>query len=189
MKILLRLRHWQLFILLFLVPYLIAYLISPSATEDSVRSDMLWVLVLKWILILLFSLSWLYSAVVTLHRQLPEHTKMPLLTFKINFFIYTIVFVGILSIMLFVDFQGRGGSMNLSVAILLFFLCLPFFFSLIYTLLFFARLLKTVELQRPVSFGEYALNFILLFYMPVGVWFIQPQLNRLCFREEEDTEL
>lgn len=185
MEILLRLRHWQLFILLFLVPYLITYLISPSETEDSMHSDMFWVLVLKWILILLFSLSWLYSAVVNLHRLLPEHTKMPLLTFKINFFIYTIAFIGMLSIMLFVNFQGRGGSMNLPAAMLLFFLCLPFICSLIYTLVFFARLLKTVELQRPVTFGEYALNFILLLYMPFGVWFIQPQLNRLCFREED----
>jgi hypothetical protein len=60
---------------------------------------------------------------------------------------------------------------------------LPFHFlalaGLFYCLYFNARMIKTVELQRKISLSEYIVDFFLLWFFFVGIWFIQPRLNAL----------
>jgi len=52
-------------------------------------------------------------------------------------------------------------------------------FCLFYCLYFIAKALKTVELQRPVTFSDYAGEFFLLWFYPVGVWILQPRINQI----------
>jgi len=52
-------------------------------------------------------------------------------------------------------------------------------FCIFYCLYFTAKALKAVELQRPVTFGHFADEFFLLWCYPIGIWFIQPRINKL----------
>ncbi|RSK24693.1 hypothetical protein [Hymenobacter metallilatus] len=49
-----------------------------------------------------------------------------------------------------------------------------------YSLYYVARALRSVELQRPAQFAEFVGEFFLLWFYPVGIWFIQPRINRLA---------
>ena len=42
------------------------------------------------------------------------------------------------------------------------------------------------ELQRRVQVKEVLGDFFLFLFFPVGVWFLQPKVNRMC--EENDKE-
>lgn len=51
--------------------------------------------------------------------------------------------------------------------------------AIFYALFTAARTLKSVELRRPAGFGEYLVDLLLLWFFPVGLWLIQPRVQRL----------
>ncbi len=58
---------------------------------------------------------------------------------------------------------------------------LPLFtiFGIIYTFYNIPKSLKSIELGRKAVFKEYIIDSILLFALPIGIWFIQPRINKL----------
>ena len=52
-------------------------------------------------------------------------------------------------------------------------------FGMFYALIFCAKSLVMAERQQRVSFGDYVLPLFLIWFYPVGVWFIQPRLNSI----------
>jgi len=52
-------------------------------------------------------------------------------------------------------------------------------FCLFYCLYFVAKTLKTVELQREVSFNDFIAEFFLTWFFPIGVWILQPRINKM----------
>jgi hypothetical protein len=57
-------------------------------------------------------------------------------------------------------------------------------FGIIYTFYNVPKSLKSIELDRKVSFKECIVDTILLFVFPIGIWFIQPRINRLFLANE-----
>jgi hypothetical protein len=62
-------------------------------------------------------------------------------------------------------------------------------FCIFYCLYFIAKSLKSVELQRPVTFNDYAGEFVLIWFFPIGVWVIQPRINNIFNDNLQQTEL
>ena len=54
-----------------------------------------------------------------------------------------------------------------------------YIFCIFYCFYFVARTLKAVEWQKPVTLGDYILEIVLFWFYFVGVWFIQPRINKL----------
>jgi len=52
-------------------------------------------------------------------------------------------------------------------------------FAIFYVLAFAARNLIMAERQAAVTFFDYSGPFFLMWFYPVGVWFVQPRVNRL----------
>lgn len=51
--------------------------------------------------------------------------------------------------------------------------------AIFYALLFTAKSLVTLEKNEAVGFFEYSGPFFLIWFFPIGVWFVQPRVNRL----------
>jgi hypothetical protein len=51
-----------------------------------------------------------------------------------------------------------------------------------------ARNLAMAEKQEKVEFYDYAGAFFLLWFFFIGVWFIQPRINRMFAAEHEDLQ-
>jgi hypothetical protein len=67
---------------------------------------------------------------------------------------------------------------------------LPIFIYVMFGLFHFgmisAKTLTTIELKREVTFSDYAVNFFLFtLLLPVGIWILQPKINRLIAAHEE----
>jgi len=52
-------------------------------------------------------------------------------------------------------------------------------FCIFHTIYFVAKTIRTAELQRVVTFGDFAGEFFLLWFYIIGIWIIQPKVNRL----------
>ena len=52
-------------------------------------------------------------------------------------------------------------------------------FCMFYLLKFVSQNLSLAETDRGVAFADYAGTFFLLWFFPVGVWTVQPRINRL----------
>ena len=52
-------------------------------------------------------------------------------------------------------------------------------FCIFYSLYFVSKTFKTVELQREVKFGDFAVEFFMIWFYPVGIWIVQPKINKM----------
>jgi len=56
-------------------------------------------------------------------------------------------------------------------------------FRIFYSMYFVAKTIKTAELQRKVGFGDFVGEFFLLWFYFIGVWIVQPKVNKLYGKE------
>ena len=52
-------------------------------------------------------------------------------------------------------------------------------FSIFHTMYFAAKTIKCVELKRNVTFSDMAGEFFLIWFFLIGVWILQPRINKL----------
>ena len=52
-------------------------------------------------------------------------------------------------------------------------------FCIFYCLYFVAKTFKTVELQREVSFSDFAGEFFMIWFFLIGIWIVQPKVNKM----------
>jgi len=60
---------------------------------------------------------------------------------------------------------------------------LPFlyiFFAFLYSFAYPVKAMNTIEKGKDVSFSQYAGDFFLLLFFPIGIWIIQPRLNKIA---------
>ena len=126
--------------------------------------------------------GWFYAMGVNLNKKIPDTAKMYLRKFKWFMFI-PVVYIFILYIFIhFVLFKAvsNGEQLNNTVIIAI---IVPFhlfsIFCIFYCIYFNAKSLKTAELQRAITFSDYVVEFFLLWFFPIGVWFIQPRINKM----------
>jgi len=175
-KILLRLKHWQLFVLAILwvvVPF--TFLLTLWRNAAATWLLMLIMLLFPVFLYICFYLIWFYTLAVNTHKKLPETVKMNLTGFKIIFFIPVAYFLVLMSTFFFDFFLIDVSTFShLELAFPLVSIC-----CFVYCLYFNAKSFRAAELQRPVTLNDYAGDFMLIGLFPLGVWFIQPRINKM----------
>ena len=61
-------------------------------------------------------------------------------------------------------------------------------FGIFHTMYFAAKTIKCVELKRNVTFSDIAGEFFLIWFFPIGVWILQPRINKLIDGDISYTE-
>ncbi|MGH9795805.1 MAG: hypothetical protein ACRD5G_13620 [Candidatus Acidiferrales bacterium] len=170
----LRAKHWQIFTLLIglfvfgQIAGLSAMLGSTQAPQEPGNLGAAFVLVTA---LYIFSfLAWFWSLGTFLNSIVKPPLKLDLRMFRL-----AVIFPAVY-IVPFVFF-----FLNLRPS--LFALILPFhlfaMFCMFYNLYFVSKSLVQAETERHASFCDFAGPFFLLWFFPLGVWFIQPRVNRL----------
>lgn len=124
--------------------------------------------------------SWFYALGTNLFKRLPVTAKMSLIRFKLFLFAafgYIICFMVFMTTM----FSNvlSGARPGFAIFAIIFPLHFFYMFCVCYCFYFNAKALKSIELQRPVTFNDYAGEFFLLWFFPIGVWILQPRINKL----------
>ncbi len=191
MKFFLQLKHWQLFVLLIGIPITLEFFtVGFIFTADDISSGLerfLHIFPILMIIYICVLFGWLWSVGVFLSKKLPIDAPMPSGLFKGAIIIPTLY---ILFICWFVAKLMWGDEMselfleeNLTVILAAHFMSMACIFFIFY---YNAKALKSVELQRPALLGDYVGEFFLFWFFPVGLWFLQPRINKLL--EESGTE-
>lgn len=52
-------------------------------------------------------------------------------------------------------------------------------FCMLFALYFIAKALKSVEIMKQARFNDFIGEFFLFWFFPIGIWFLQPRINKL----------
>ena len=171
----LKLKHWQLFSLIVFFPivgsFLFVFLITsyPGKTEEYLKI----VFIADCVSALIF-ISWLFNLGIQLRKLLPAAVNLKLGLFRISIFIVCSFLIYVLLWEL--NLNSSYEFQNTTILYLLYPLSL---LGLFYTNYIVSIEIKSVETKRKCSFKESILEFILICVFPVGVWIIQPRINKI----------
>lgn len=182
---LLKAKHWQLFSLIIGIPLVFQFvmmgtmftsIVSSRNPDPSLMFNYFKLFPVMMILFMGVLFGWFWSIAIGLQEKVPEGVKMKVGKFKIFFFsplIYIFLFLGF-----FMTSITGGGPDPFMFAIIV---PLHFYsmFCMFYILYFVAKTFKTVELQREVTFSDFAGEFFMIWFYPVGIWIIQPKINKM----------
>ncbi|HAH38820.1 MAG TPA: hypothetical protein DEQ87_17840 [Algoriphagus sp.] len=190
----LKAKHWQLFLLTFGIPMMLQFLmVGTIFTNVGTGNNPDPTFIFNYmkffpIMMIIFTgvfFGWFWSVAVGLQIKVPEDVKMKVKKFKIFFFI---PMVYLLFVTLFMGVQLNGlmtngtepsvGLIGVLVAVIVP-LHLFSMFCIFYSLYFVAKTFKTVELQREVNFSDFAGEFFLFWFYPIGIWIVQPKINKM----------
>ncbi len=172
----LRANHWQIFLLLFLIFLVgdVALLASISTTVQSKevfgKADILYGTIM--VLFFLCFAGWFWSM-----GSFLSSIAHPALRLRIGFFRFALIFP-LVYLPVFMAFFLSIGTHPALVAVIL---PLHFFamYCMFYLLYFVSKSLVLAESGKPATFYDYSGPFFLLWFFPIGVWVIQPRINRL----------
>jgi hypothetical protein len=175
MKLYLKLKHWQLFMITFIIPLIIQIFFVGSVFLNGGFEKLFYLVPMFMTFFIIGYYGWIWTITKYLNEKLPENLKIQfakfnrLLSFSI---LYSIAFS-----------FWIPTFMNSTNPSLLFALIVPFHFfflyCFIYALYFTAKTIKTIEFQRELTFSDFAGEFFLLMFFQIGFWFIQPRINKI----------
>jgi hypothetical protein len=146
----------------------------------------------------IFQFAWQWSVGVSLHPKLPKQVKMNLNVFK-AFLIIPFVYIVVISMgmgsvisnmsestMRSTEGQPSEDLINMIKWFPIFILLHLFsMFCLFYTIYFLSKELRAVEKQDYINGNDYIGEFFMNWFLPVGIWFLQPRINKIFNPKEE----
>jgi len=160
MKSILRLRHWQIFPILLAGLFLSNFTIDDNQTLTTILSITGATICFLWPLLI----------GIGLYKFLPEEINLNYNLFIINSFIWITAYI-VFAIIYDMTLNFLPG----------FYL----FYAFIHYLTFPARTLKSIEKGEKAVLGEYIGDLLLIIFLPVGIWFLQPRINKVIEGREE----
>ena len=188
MQLFLKAKHWQLFCAFFLIPVLIPVVAVPLLVSS--RDPFLFIsfMIPASLGVSLFSallmFGWLRAMVMGLKHRVPADVRINYRTFN-WFWGFPLAYLTIgIGLIFWLFTSGRfpffppPGPDTLFAIFPLMLVHLFAVFCIFYCMYIAAKTIKAVELQRNVAFGDFIGEFVLIWFQFIGVWFIQPKLNK-----------
>ena len=171
----LRAKPWRLFLLLvgiMVVGQIVvvsSFPVSAPSPQDFGRG--LALVVRAAAVLMLFLLGWFWSMGSFLSSITPRSHRLSISVFRL-----TVIYPGAYIVALCV---AASLKLDLTVPVVIFPFHLLATLCMFYDLYFVSKSLVLVESGRPVAFYDFSGPFFLLWFFPIGVWVIQPRINRL----------
>ena len=193
----LKAKHWQIFILILVLPLIIEVFIMPDLLARESVNDFRMIMAIRIILLVGGAFVWFWSIAIGLQKKMNIALKMKTRKFKVYFFITFLYFVLILGFLGLGQgfsigsdiYYGQapsggfiGGVVGLIVPLLFPIYCLFYFFY------FTSKSIKTFELNSTIKISDYIGFFFGIWFLPIGIWIIQPKVNRLIQNNEKSTK-
>ncbi|WP_299760241.1 hypothetical protein [uncultured Pontibacter sp.] len=189
----LRAKHWQLFLLTFGIPLIFQVIMmgivfTSIGREGSPAPQFMFsyfrLFPVMMIIFMAVYFGWFWAVAIGLQQHVPESVHMKVKKFKVLFLI-PMLYMLLLALFIggFMQFvvssEGPSGGFIGGIAAIIVPLHLLSMFCIFYTLYFVAKTIKTVELQREVNFSDFAGEFFMIWFYPIGVWILQPKINAI----------
>lgn len=188
MKFFLRLKHWQLFLIAFAIPFCVyigIFVCSFVLYRDPTLLMRLFPVIL--IVFIFGQYGWLFSVAKLLNAQLPKDAGLKLGRFYF-FFFFPIIYIFLFTLGVSSAISYLPEAMEPSMLPLLLLVVFPihFFamFCMFYCLYFVAKTIRSAELDREAVLNDYIGEFFMIWFFPFGLWLLQPRLNKLISQND-----
>ncbi|WP_192821747.1 hypothetical protein [Rufibacter sp. LB8] len=119
-------------------------------------------------------MGWLILTGHELYKILPPKVDLNFTLFMINSFLCIAAVSSAVIILGEGEYSGQG-----LVGLLVCYLMYAYFHLHAFT----AKALRSIELRRKARFGDYVGEFFLLLFWPVGIWVLQPRINKIAIKK------
>ncbi len=170
MRFLLIAKHWQVFLILVFGIFLHNFTIEGNPDLTTILNVIGGLIYFLWPMFIGHGLQ----------EYLPRKETLNETFFLINGFIAITTILGIMIIS-----NGKGMKFSGFEALPIVYV----FYALLYFLAFPGRSLRTIELNKQVVLRDYIGDFFLIVCLPVGIWFLQPRLNRIVEEKEKEIDI
>jgi hypothetical protein len=171
MKKILTINSWQLFCLIIGLTIILNLYFEINNTPITLRQ-------IIYTIPFCIYLIWIYSIGINLYKRLPSTNKININQYKTVFFLIS----SYLCLILILNLKMHSGSLinqfPFSYIIISF---LGYILGLFYIIYTTSKMLRSVELGRNVSFIQFRQDFIIMCIFPIGVWIIQPRINKIFY--------
>jgi hypothetical protein len=163
MNIAFKIKSWQLFLLLFLPSFFI-------------KST--WTLIIVPLFVLTIISFWSLSIGVLGQKKISD---LGLKNHKTIFFKIACIFMPMSWLIIAIDLYKviDFGELSYLIEHLLFPFSFIFIFSSIYMIYFVSKTISSLNLRKGINLPDFIVTIILLVFFPVGLWIIQPKLNKI----------
>jgi len=178
-------KHWQLFLLTFGLPVIFQITVLASMfmsngeyTEPNSTLNMSYFILFSMMMLIFMGafFGWFWSVAIGLQKTIPTGVKLKVDRFKI-FLVIPVVYILFFLGYFMTSFTSGGPNPGIFAIIVP--LHLFSMFCIFYCLHFVAKTFKTAELQRNVAFNDFAGEFFMIWFYPIGIWIIQPKINKM----------
>ena len=176
---LLKLDAWQVFLLLLAPAILAALVMFVSGNATDPRPTLIISQLLAFVFIGLF-VYWIYSIGYHLARREPKDAR-EWARFAIALTLALIYRVGIDGYMFWLGLTSQT-SIDLEGELWIVPLHLLATLAVLYCFYLNAKWLDAAEQKHPRAFKDFWRTFVLMALFPIGVWYIQPRLQRILGR-------
>ncbi len=179
----LKAKHWQIFLLIFVAPFVIELFGFLAIIWTNMFEVFFGVFLLAMVIVLSVQFGWFYSVGTALANRIGPNSGMNLKRFK-SFVLIPLIYIGcFLFGMIIIGLIMMNNGRPSPYLAFLFFIIVPLhlfsMFCIFHTIWFIAKSLKMNEKWNHVDFSDYVGEFFLTWFLFVGIWFLQPRINRL----------
>ncbi|TPE42590.1 hypothetical protein FJM65_17400 [Pontibacter mangrovi] len=162
MSVILRLKHWQVFLILLFIQLLnnFSYTDNPAVTQACVTAGYL----------LFLSMLLLYGH--QLYDYLPRKVELSYTLFVLNCFLLAAVALVALVLTGKPDVHFTGIYALPALYLL---------YAMVHVVAFPAKVLCSAELKREAKAAEYVGTFFMIVFWPFCIWVLQPRVNKLVY--------
>lgn len=175
MSYFLKLKHWELFLMVVL-PLALTYMLGFKYTVPLIGSIVLFMIIVVF--------SWIFSIGLWANQDLPQDQQKNLTPFAIGFatpLVYIVMLILIYFPTLNPESRPQPPSWMLPLHILS-------MMGIFYSIWFSARQYIALQRDHKVDNIIFSNTFFLMWIFPLGIWLIQPSVNQL-FDKLENTKI
>lgn len=167
MRFFLTARHWQIFLMLMFGLVINNFVVEDNRTLTTILNLAGYLIYFSWPLFVGHGLQ----------EYIPRKVELTDTFFLINGFIAMAAY---LVIMILSD--GQGMTFSGVEALPIFYV----FYAFFYFMSFPGKSLRSIENNREVGVGEYIGDFFLVLFLPIGIWFLQPRVNKIAEQQRDE---
>lgn len=158
-------KHWQIFLLVAGMPIISDLFFDKTNSNEFSFNSMI------TIISCIFFFAWLWSIESVIGRLVIKINPIRSRQFRFIYFTVTL-YIAISLMLLFFT----GMFLDNIYWLIIHFICIIFLLAIFYQC---AKLIKHVELTREPQFSEVFTYFVFIWFFPIGIWVIQPKLNKI----------
>jgi hypothetical protein len=171
MKRILKLKNWQVFGFLLIVP-MILIIIGAILTKTTEMKTSIGIFPLLSVLTMMISYyGWLWNAGIELDKQTLSCRKFNVRTFKTLFTINLVLFLIGIPILKIILHDKSQIIVNMILPMLL--------TSFLFCIYFISKSLNIAEKQNNLKNNSILLDFFQIWILPIGIWNIQPRIKQI----------